>query len=53
MCDLEHAAALADAIEGLEDVCLGPTDIEVVVKALRALAAAIAAVAMPFEPEVA
>lgn len=53
MCDREHAAALADAIEGLEDVCLGPSDTEVVVKALRTLAATIAAVVTPPEPEAA
>lgn len=44
MSEIEHAAALAQAIEGLEDVCLGPTDIEVVVKALCILAAILAAV---------
>lgn len=37
MSETEHAAALADAIEGTDDACLGPTDIVLVVKALRAL----------------
>lgn len=31
----EHARALADCLEGQEDVLLGPSDIELCVKALR------------------
>lgn len=52
MSDREHAAALVDAIEGLEDVCLGPSDIEIVVKALVAFATT-ASVSTASEPEAA
>lgn len=31
----EHASALADSLEGLEEASLGPSDIELCVKALR------------------
>jgi len=47
MSESEHAAALAHAIEGAEDACLGPTDIALVVRALRALAEGSATVAKP------
>ncbi|MHB2207772.1 hypothetical protein [Methylobacterium sp. CM6257] len=59
MIEHDHAAELAETIEqagyGTEadGLHLGPTDLTLVAKALRALAALAAAVALPAEPEIA
>jgi len=53
MSESEHAAALAHAIEGTEDACLGPTDIALVVKALRALAETIVSIVIQPNTEIA